>query len=314
MGQAMKTITIALATYQGARYLEAQLRSIEAQTYPHWSLLVSDDNSTDGTRDIVNVFAARYPEGRIKLIDGPGKGATANFLHLTRHADEGWMAYCDQDDVWKPEKLQIAVRFLENQTGPALYAARTTICDEALNIIRPAPAYTRPLTFRNALIQACTPGNTIVVNEKALATLKAGVGPALDANVVAHDWWAYQLLSSTGAVLWRDTQQVVFYRQHPRNVMGRNDTSKARAARLSMLMDGSFADWLQRNQRALEPVATLMTPESRQLLADFGSALQQSGPHAAAHFLRMGLYRQTRSGTLAIISAALAGRLKPDAN
>lgn len=311
MERVPKTITIALATYQGANYLEAQLQSIADQTYPHWRLLVSDDNSSDGTLDIVKAFAAAQPAGRVELIDGPQKGATANFLHLTRRVDGDWLAYCDQDDVWKPEKLAIAVNFLEGQTGPALYAARTTICDDDLNVIGPAPAYTRPLALRNALIQACTPGNTIVVNEAALDILKQGVDPALAADVVAHDWWAYQLLAAAGAAMWRDTAQVVFYRQHPRNVMGRNDTTKARAARLSMLMDGSFADWLQRNQRALEPMVQVMTPKNRQLLADFGTAISQNGPRAAARFLRMGLYRQTRSGTLAVMGAALAGRLKP---
>ena len=113
-----------------------------------------------------------------------------------------------------------------------------------------------------------------------------------------------------GAAIHRDAAQVVLYRQHRENLMGRNDTAKARAARLSMLFDGRFADWLARNQRALEPVADLLTQENRAILQRFGALLESRGPRALSAALARGLYRQTRAGSWAIRAAALAGRLR----
>ncbi len=307
-------ITIALASYNGAPYLPVQLESFRAQSDRNWRLLVSDDGSEDATRDLVGQFIADLPDGRGRLIEGPKAGSTRNFLHLTTEVDpDGWLAYSDQDDKWLPDKLARAREFLADKSGPAIYAARTTICDEELNILAPAPAFTRPLAFHNALIQACLPGNTIVANAPALRLLQAAAPAAAAADVVSHDWWAFQLLSAAGAAIKRDRAQVLLYRQHGGNLMGRNDTTRAKAARLSLLGDGTFAGWLDANQAALEPVAHLMTRESRELLARFRKARAKSGPACAADFLRMGLYRQTRTGTLALMAAAAAGRLAPKA-
>ena len=304
-------ITIAMASYNGAHFIRAQLDSIAQQSVTNWRLVVSDDGSTDETRQIVAKFARDCAPGQVELIEGPRQGATRNFLHLTRQADpRGWLAYADQDDFWLPDRLERGIAFLSRQTGAAIYAARTTICDEDLEPIAPAPAFPGPFTFRNALIQACLPGNTILANSAALGVLQAA-GPAAEvADIVSHDWWAYQLLSGVGASIQRDTAQVLLYRQHPENVMGRNDTTRARFARFSMLFDGRFAEWLAQNQQALEPVAHLMLPENQALLKRFGQAIRASGPRALGAALKMGLYRQSRTGTAAILAAAAMGRLR----
>ncbi|MDT1060359.1 glycosyltransferase [Paracoccus sp. CPCC 101403] len=303
-------ITIVLASFNGARFLPAQLDSILSQTLTNWRLIVSDDGSQDGTQAVIADYAGRA-DGRITLIEGPGRGATANFLHLIRKADPaGWIAFCDQDDVWKRDKLARAAEFLTGQDGPAVYAARTTVCDEQLQELAPAPHFPGPFGFPNALIQACLPGNTTVANAAALTILQHGAAAADAAGIISHDWWNYLLLSGAGARIHRDAAQVLLYRQHPRNVMGRNDTARARAARASMLFDGSFANWLRRNHSALLPAKDLLTPENRQLLDRFGAFLDAPGYRALAQMRSMGLYRQTRAGTAAVMAAALAGRLR----
>ncbi len=303
-------VTIALATYNGAAYLAEQLASIAAQSYTHWRVLISDDGSSDATLQIAQDFLASFPEDRGQIIQGPRAGSTRNFLHLTRYAPpEDWLAYCDQDDHWLPDKLERAAEYLSAQQGPAIYAARTTICDEELKTLAPAPAFTRPLRFANALIQACLPGNTIVANQAALQLMQQAAPSAEAAGIISHDWWAYQLLSGAGAAIKRDRAQVLLYRQHPENLMGRNDTTRAKAARASQLFDGTFAGWLDANQAALEPVAHLFTPENRALLQAFAKARAQKGPLTALQFWRQGLYRQSRSGTCAIMAAAANGRL-----
>lgn len=304
-------ITIAMASYNGARHIRTQLDSIAAQTVTNWRLIVSDDGSTDDTRQIVMDFARTRPAGQVELIEGPQRGATANFLHATRNAEPaGWLAYADQDDQWLADRLERGAAFLSRQQGPAIYAARTTLGDADLRPIGPAPHFPGPFGFRNALIQSCLPGNTILVNAKALQLLQAAATAADAAGIISHDWWVYQLLSGAGACIMRDRAQVLIYRQHPDNLMGRNDTTRAKVARALMLVDGSFAGWLGCNQRALEPVSELLLPANRDLLRRFGSALTASGPRAFSEFRQMRLYRQTRTGTLAVLAAALTGRLR----
>ncbi len=94
-----RCVTILLASYRGASFIEAQLDSIAAQTHRNWRLIVSDDGSDDETRDIAADFAARRPAGQVRIIDGPRRGATQNFLHLLSAATDGMIAFCDQDDV-----------------------------------------------------------------------------------------------------------------------------------------------------------------------------------------------------------------------
>lgn len=302
-------ITIGLATYQGARHLQAQLDSLVAQQGVEWRLISSDDGSTDGTLTILRRFAGIHPDTRI--IQGPNRGATQNFLHLIGQVPEGdWLALCDQDDVWKPDRLARGVAMIGTDPAPAATSSRTTICDENLHPVRPAPLYRRPPAFRNALVQACLPGNTFLANPAALALLQRGAPAAAAANVISHDWWIYQLLTGSGARVIRDPAQTVLYRQHGGNVMGRNDTLRAKAARAALLSGGDFGRWLHENTTALSVAQDLLTPQNSDILDRFRTAITEPGPLAAARLAALGVYRQTRAQSAALFAAAAAGRLR----
>nr|WP_254368079.1 glycosyltransferase [Paracoccus sp. Z118] len=301
-----------LASFDGGRFIGAQLDSLAAQGWPDWRLVVSDDGSSDGTRDIVGEFARRHPDRDIRLVDGPRQGATRNFLSLLEQAaPDEWIAFCDQDDAWLPQRLERGLRMIGAASGPAATSSRTLICDDALRPVTPAPLFRRPPAFRNALVQACLPGNTFLANPQAAALLRGGAAAAAQAGVISHDWWAYQLLTGAGALVVRDPEPTVLYRQHHGNVMGRNDTLRARLARIAMLGSGDYGGWLQANIRALQGARGLLTPENAALLDCFEAALAAPGPLAAARLKRMGLHRQTAAGTLALLVAAAAGKLRP---
>lgn len=311
-------VVVLLASFQGARFIAQQLGSLTVQTHRHWRLVVSDDGSTDDTREIVQRFAASHPGRDIELRAGPRRGATRNFLSMLDAVEPGEaLAWCDQDDVWHPDRLargvaalagQAAVPALRGNHGGVLHAARTTICDETLAVLRPAPLYSRPAGFANALVQACTPGNTMLVDPAGAALLRAARLAGEAAGINSHDWWSYQLISGAGGRVIRDPAQTVLYRQHRDNVMGRNDTPRAALARLARLGAGDYADWLRRNVAALQAAGTLSTP-NRRMLDDFAAAIDSPGPVAAVRLARLGVYRQTRAGTAALLAAAAAGRL-----
>lgn len=307
----MPQITILMATYNGAAFLPRQLASIAEQTHTDWRLICSDDGSTDGTQAIITDFALKRPTGQVRRIDGPGAGATANFLHLIAQAPKGaWLAFADQDDDWHPDKLARAAAMTQAQSGPAHYSARTLICDENLALLAESPRFARPFGFRNALVQACTAGNTSLFNPPAAAILQNGVGAARAAGIVSHDWWAYQLISGAGGAILKDDQPVLKYRQHAENEMGRNDTTPARRKRLAMLFDGQYGGWLAANHTALTGAGNLLTPENRRILHGLGAALRARGPVAVARLARLGLYRHETAGTAALYAAAALGRLR----
>jgi hypothetical protein len=99
-------ISIAMCTYNGARYLEEQLATIAQQSRPPCELIVCDDQSTDETVSILNRFQARAPFP-VKVIQNPTRlGSTKNFEQAIRLAQGELIALCDQDDRWAPRKLE----------------------------------------------------------------------------------------------------------------------------------------------------------------------------------------------------------------
>ena len=304
-------VVILLASYQGGDHIATQLESIAAQTHRSWSLIVSDDGSRDDTCRIVRDFADRMAPGQVQLVQGPAQGATANFLSLIDRTPEGAMiAFCDQDDKWLPNKLEWAVDYLAGQDGPSHYAARTIIADMQLRPVAQSRHFPRPLGFRNAAVQAIMAGNTSVFNAPAAKLLRQGAGSARLAEVVSHDWWAYQLTSGAGAALWHDPRPVLLYRQHDQAEVGRNDTLPALAVRMRKLLAGEFGMWMAANHAALVPMRDHLTPENRWILDQIGMMLSQSGPKALLTMRRAGLYRQTAAGSAALATTVAAGRLR----
>src|SRR5215470_1879429 len=128
------TATILLCTFNGEHFLAQQLASLKRQTFKNWKLIASDDGSSDQTKSILRAFGKSFAPGKVKIIDGPRRGAPANFLFLAcgKNLASDYYAFCDQDDVWEADKLARAISILE-QPGlavPALYGSRTSFVDE----------------------------------------------------------------------------------------------------------------------------------------------------------------------------------------
>src|ERR1700733_8685046 len=103
----MPRIAVLLCTYNGARFLPAQLDSLAAQTFADWQLFVSDDGSSDDTFAIVAQYQDRLGVAPVQVRKGPCQGFVKNFLSLACDPSLAfdYYAYCDQDDVWEPDKL-----------------------------------------------------------------------------------------------------------------------------------------------------------------------------------------------------------------
>ncbi|MDX5363437.1 MAG: glycosyltransferase family 2 protein [Pseudazoarcus pumilus] len=305
-------VAILLCTYNGAGFLGEQLDSIEDQTHSNWEVWASDDGSTDDTLAQLADRRAQWPEGRLHVVAGPQRGFAANFLSLACRSEieADYFAFCDQDDVWEADKLKRAVDWIKSVPTdvPALYCARTRLVDVEGREIGLSPLFSREPGFGNALVQSLGGGNTMLLNNAA-RDLLCLAGPGVQA--VAHDWWAYILVSGCRGRVHYDPYPVIRYRQHGGNLIGRNSGLRANLARASMLIKGRFRGWNERNLDALECVRMPLpfTNEAKMLVEDFRNLRKCSGLSAVRGLRGSGIYRQTRVGNLGLVFAALLGRL-----
>jgi glycosyltransferase involved in cell wall biosynthesis len=304
-------VVILLALFDGAAQLDEQLESLTCQGHADWSLIVSDDGSSDGGDDVLMRFARRHPDRDITLIDGPRMGFAQNFLHLLRAADptSPFVSFCDQDDVWLPHKTERAVAALRDVDPaiPAMYCGRTLHCDDALRPLRPSPLFKKTPSFRNALVQNIGGGNTIVLNNAALRLL-ASASHRVEA-IVSHDWWIYQMITGVGGVVLYEREPGLLYRQHDGNAVGANGTARTAVQRFARVMQGRFREWNDENIDALEANADILTGENREILAGFARARRAPFPRRLGAMTRLGLHRQSFRDNVALWFAVVAGRV-----
>ncbi|MCL2309828.1 MAG: glycosyltransferase family 2 protein [Proteobacteria bacterium] len=305
----LPTVAILLCVYQGEAFLAQQLDSIACQTHSQWKVYVADDGSTDRTRAILKEHQSQWGADRLYITDGPQRGFAANFLTLLCqdivHAD--YYTYCDQDDLWEPDKLERALRFVSpiSSEKPVLYASRTQLIDESGASLGFSPRFTRPPAFTNALVQSIGGGNTMLFNEEARRLLKS-VGIV---DIPAHDWWTYLVVSGCGGAVFYDPNPSVLYRQHTKNQMGANLGFAARLTRARMLLDGQFRAWNTRNLTALRALRPQLTLENQKILDTFTAVRSDSLFARLTALRRSGVYRQTFGGNLGLFVAACGGKL-----
>jgi glycosyltransferase involved in cell wall biosynthesis len=262
-------VTILLSTYNGYKFLQQQLDSLYEQTYPDVRILVRDDGSSDSTRKLLEVEQAK---GRITLLDGHDNlGAALSFLELLKNAaltETEYVAFCDQDDVWHPEKITRAVSKLvcvsDNQ--PVMYCSRVELVDEGLAHLGYTDLPTK-LGFGNALVDSVATGCSIVLNKKAMNL----IGSNFPSKVIIHDWWCYLVISCFGRVVF-DEVTSLRYRQHGNNTIGVAINPLTRLLRKYRRFwgDGGGATWMSEQASVLRELFKDNIPlQNRRILDDF---------------------------------------------
>jgi len=108
-------VSVAMCTYNGEPYLPRQLASIAEQSLLPSELVVCDDGSTDSTIDLLQHFASVAPFPVRVFQNSVNLGSTGNFEQAIRLCQHEFIALCDQDDIWRPNKLEVQVALLEAQ-------------------------------------------------------------------------------------------------------------------------------------------------------------------------------------------------------
>ena len=214
-----KCVQILLSTYNGEKYLKDQLNSFfELEEFEKCKILIRDDGSIDGTRVILQQYE-KYDQ--FDIVYGENMGITASYLWLMEHSDKScrYFALSDQDDIWLPNKISLAMSVLngKDNTEPVLYGTLSHIVDEDLKPICDMPIPRRPVTYYNAMIQNVLPGHTQMLNRAMLELIIRH--EAREVHVI--DWWFYLAGSAVGEIVFLP-EYTVLHRLHTTNAVGGN--------------------------------------------------------------------------------------------
>jgi glycosyltransferase involved in cell wall biosynthesis len=220
-------IEILLATYNGEKYLSQQINSILSQTYQQWKLLIHDDGSTDKTVEIIKNFEYKYPNKIVYVNDKLETGsARDNFAYLLSLSKAKYIMFCDQDDVWEDDKIEVTIfEMLKNERAnrnkPILIHSDLCIVDENLQYIHPSmwdyqrtnPKWSQNLNI--SLVQNSITGCTIMINDIA-----KNISLPIPKYAIMHDWWILASVLKNNGVVSYIEQPLIKYRQHSSNEVG----------------------------------------------------------------------------------------------
>lgn len=119
-------VTVIMPVYNAERYMEQSIESIIAQTYQKWELLIVDDGSTDSSVQIMQEYCSR--DRRIQMILSTGNEGVASARNKGIQAAKGeYIAFLDSDDLWKAEKLEIQIHYMQEHNCGFVYSAYDVI-------------------------------------------------------------------------------------------------------------------------------------------------------------------------------------------
>jgi glycosyltransferase involved in cell wall biosynthesis len=219
----MATISVAMTTYNGGRFLGEQLRSIAAQERLPDELVVSDDESDDRTWEILAEFARTAPFPVRLHRNEPRLGWRANFMSVLARCGSDLIALCDQDDVWDPTKLAIAERAMHEPDTLLFFHDAWLIDGTGL---RTGPANIFSLPERNpplSVYSFFSPYGFSMVCHRSLLALSDLWDQSTDSNNrqrrAPHDQWLFFLATVLGTVRFSQ-ERLTGYRQHVGNAVG----------------------------------------------------------------------------------------------
>lgn len=133
----MGLVSIITPAYNGETFIAETIRSVQAQTYESWEMIIADDCSADRTADIVTAMAAEDPRIRYVCLEQNGGPAAARNAAM-EHAEGEYMAFLDSDDLWVPDKLERQLAFMTEHGFPFAFTSFEQVDEqgERLNIVK----------------------------------------------------------------------------------------------------------------------------------------------------------------------------------
>lgn len=220
-------IDVLMATYNGEKYLKEQIDSILNQTYQNIHLIISDDCSTDKTREILKTYEENE---RISVFyQEKNLGYVKNFEFLLKQVENNLYMLSDQDDFWMPEKIEKSVKKLQNENLDLVFGDLEVV-DENLNTIYNSFSKFMLLdrkikrelnTNKLQYLYNCMTGCTILSKKEFLDKI---LPLPTNSKYMIHDYWMGLVISLNGKVGYLE-ETYIKYRQHGNNQVGTDKIS-----------------------------------------------------------------------------------------
>ncbi len=301
------TVAIMMATYNGEQYIEEQIQSLQKQTYSDWVLFVRDDGSTDATAVILEEKSRQ--DNRIHVLSSiPGGGsAKENFAlihtYVKENYDFSYFMFCDQDDVWLPDKIEVSMKRMkrvQKDSLPVLIHTDLKVVDEHLNVLGDSFIKYRALNPRiqdinHLLAQNNVTGCTMLWNKE----LNNRIDLKVD-GIAMHDWWIAILASLYGRIeyLFKPT---ILYRQHGDNTVGATKVNHWKFICDRMKKVGfvgkTISDSVRQAQMLADIYGNEMDKNQRDIIIQYGNLLNKNrflavGTIIKNHFLKQGIVQK----------------------
>ena len=222
-------ISIAMTTYNGEKYCLEQLESLVDQKHKPCEIVIGDDGSQDRTIEIIEEFSKKI-DIPIKLIrNSPGLGFAKNFFNVFMNCAGDWICFCDQDDVWFPNKIQKAVEVIHQKPDVNVIFQNSYICSYDLEVRgRKFPDRFSAGSYTKKSLPGIWiwPGFLQTIKRQPFQSfLKAHCDKngQLDTcswkSMAAHDYWISVIANAIGGVEVL-SEPVALYRRHDNAVTG----------------------------------------------------------------------------------------------
>ena len=215
-------IDVLMATYNGEKYVKEQIESILNQTYQNIRLIISDDGSTDKTREILKKYESNnkitiyYQEKNL--------GYIKNFEFLLKKVENNLFMLSDQDDIWLKEKIEKSVEKLQKENLDLVFGDLEAV-DENLNTIHKSFDKYMKLdrkikkcigSYRLQYLYNCITGCTILSKKEYLNKI---LPLPNSSKYMVHDYWIGLMVALNGKIGYLN-EPYIKYRQHSNNQVG----------------------------------------------------------------------------------------------
>ena len=231
-----------MATHDGIRWIEPQIKSILGQEGVNLTLFISDDGSVDGTYELLKKRSAR--ETRVVLLPKakPFKNAARNFYHLIRSLDTkkfDYVSLSDQDDIWVSDKLSRAIDVMKIHDASCYSSDVLAFWEDGqTKLIKKSQAQTE----YDYLFESAGPGCTFVMKVQNMASFKSHISRSKNNvdEILHHDWLVYAFMRARQFTWVIDDYLGAHYRQHTSNEMGVHVGLKASLKRAGYVLSGAW--------------------------------------------------------------------------
>ncbi len=278
------SLAVLLATYNGERYLKEQIDSLLSQTYNDFIVYIHDDGSSDKTVEILSKYEQNNP-GKIRILTYAGTGgARNNFFSLLQRVEADYYMFCDQDDVWLPDKIEISFKTLSelernNPDRPALVFTDLIVVDHDLRIQADSfmaiwKYIPEEYKLNNLLRSNIAPGCTIICNKpcRDIAVQIKNID-----NFEMHDHLLMLVAKLCGETRFLN-RRTILYRQHENNTLGAYGKSRKKwlEEKIKNVMTGtqikSSYKTIENQRKVISELTSIpyALPQYKQMMEDLG--------------------------------------------